>query len=80
LKIWTIILTIGQHCHFLIFGFGVAHENREDPPIYELELGLPIVCQSKLKKTDFFLYLCVPNRKEKEREYQKAQYLVPFQD
>lgn len=32
LKIWTIILTIGQHCHFLIFGFGVAQENREEDP------------------------------------------------
>ncbi len=37
-KIWTIILTIGQHCHFLIFGFGIAQENGEDDPMYELEL------------------------------------------
>jgi hypothetical protein len=32
LKIWPIILTVGQHCHFLIFGFGVAKENGEDHP------------------------------------------------
>jgi hypothetical protein len=31
LKIWTIILTIDQHCHFLIFGFEMdAQENGEE--------------------------------------------------
>jgi hypothetical protein len=33
LKVWTIILTIDQHCHFLIFGFEMdARENGEEDP------------------------------------------------
>jgi hypothetical protein len=34
LKTWTIILTIGQHCHFLIFGFEMKAQEEigeEDP-------------------------------------------------
>jgi hypothetical protein len=31
LKIWSIILTIGQECHFLIFGFEMdTQENGEE--------------------------------------------------
>jgi len=33
LKRWTIILTMGQHCPFLIFGFEMdAQENGEEDP------------------------------------------------
>jgi hypothetical protein len=33
LKRWTIILTIGQHCHFLIFRFEMdTQENGEEAP------------------------------------------------
>jgi hypothetical protein len=39
LKRWTIILTIGQHCHFLIFGFEMdAHENGEEDPCIKILL------------------------------------------
>jgi hypothetical protein len=34
---WTIILTIGQHCQFLIFGFEMnAQENGEEDPCMKL--------------------------------------------
>jgi hypothetical protein len=34
LKIWSLILTIGQQCHFLIFGFEMdtQEENGEEDP------------------------------------------------
>ncbi len=39
LKIWTIILTIDQHCHFLIFGFEMdAGENGEEDPCRKILL------------------------------------------
>jgi hypothetical protein len=39
LKRWTIILTIGQHCHFLIFGFEMdAQENGEEDPCMKILL------------------------------------------
>jgi hypothetical protein len=37
LKRWTIILTIGQHCHLLIFGFEMeAQENGEEDPCMKI--------------------------------------------
>ncbi len=39
LKIWTIILTIGRHCHFLIFGFEMdAQESGEEDPCMKILL------------------------------------------
>jgi hypothetical protein len=39
LKRWTIILTIGQHCHFLIFGFEMdAREYGEEDPCMKILL------------------------------------------
>jgi hypothetical protein len=39
LKRWTIILTTGQHCHFLIFAFEMhARENEEEDPCMKILL------------------------------------------
>jgi hypothetical protein len=39
LKIWSIILTIGQECHFLIFGFEMdTQENGEEDPCMKILL------------------------------------------
>jgi hypothetical protein len=39
LKTWTIILTIGQHCQFLIFGFEMnVKENGEEDPCMKILL------------------------------------------
>jgi hypothetical protein len=39
LKIWTVILITGQHCHFLLFGFEMdAQENGEEDPCMKILL------------------------------------------